>query len=60
MGSNPNRGLEIESAFKVKQDKLFSQALSDCLYQKNMKRCSDEIKVEDFKQDTTPPPMWMP
>jgi hypothetical protein len=60
MGSNPNRVLEKESAFKIKQDKLFSESLSECLSHKNMKRCTDEIKVEDFKQDISPPPIWMP
>jgi len=60
MGSNPNRVLEKESAFKIKQDKLFSESLSECLSHKNMKRCTDEIKVEDFKQDMSPPPIWMP
>ena len=60
MGSNPNRILEKESAFKVKQEKLFNEALSDCLSQQNMKRCSDEIKAEDFKQNISPSPIWMP
>ena len=60
MGSNPNRVLEKESAFKVKQENLFNEALSECLSQKNMKRCSDEIKVEDFKQNISPSPLWMP
>jgi hypothetical protein len=60
MGSNPNRELEKESAFKIKQDQLFTEALSSCLIEKNMKRCSDEIKLEDFKQDKTTPVMWMP
>ena len=60
MGSNPNRGLEKESAFKVKQDNLFTEALSDCLLQKNMKKCSDEIKPEDFKPEVTSAPIWMP
>jgi len=60
MGSNPNRVLEKESAFKVKQENLFNEALSECLSQKNMKRCSDEIKVGDFKQNISPSPLWMP
>jgi hypothetical protein len=60
MGSNPNRVLEKESAFKITQDKLFTESLSECLSHKNMKRCTDEIKVEDFKQDMSPTPIWMP
>jgi len=60
MGSNPNRILEKESAFKVTQEKLFNEALSDCLSQQNMKRCSNEIKTEDFKQNISPSPIWMP
>jgi predicted Zn-dependent protease len=60
MGSNPNRMLEKESAFKIKQEKLFTESLSECLSHKNMKKCTDEIKVEDFKQDMSPPPIWMP
>jgi hypothetical protein len=60
MGSNPNRVLEKESAFKIKQEKLYTEALGECLSQKNMKKCADEIKVEDFKQDMSPPPIWMP
>ena len=60
MGSNPNRVIEKESAFKIKQERVFSEALSECLAHKNMKKCKDEIKVEDFKQDTSPPPVWMP
>ncbi len=60
MGSNPNRVLEKESAFKIKQEKLFTESLSECLSHKNMKKCTDEIKVEDFKQDMSPPPIWMP
>ncbi len=60
MGSNPNRVLEKESAFKIKQEKLFSESLSECLSHKNMKRCTDEIKVGDFKQDMSPSPIWMP
>ena len=60
MGSNPNRVIDKESAFKITQDKLFSESLSECLSHKNMKKCSNEIKVEDFKQDMSPPPIWMP
>jgi len=60
MGSNPNRALEKESAFKVKQENLFGEALGECLSQMNMKKCSGEIKLEDFKQDMSPSPRWMP
>lgn len=59
MGSNPNREIERESAFKIKQEQLFTDALSQCLIQKNMKKCSDEIKIEDFKQEPKPV-IWMP
>jgi hypothetical protein len=60
MGSNPNRILEKESAFKIKQEKLYTDSLSECLSQKNMKKCTEKVKLSDFKQDTSPPPIWMP
>jgi hypothetical protein len=60
MGSNPNRAIEKESAFKITQENLFTEALSECLYHKNMKRCTEQIKVEDFKQNKSPAPLWMP
>ena len=60
MGSNPNRTIEEESAFKTIQENLFSEAMSTCLSQKNMKKCVEEIKSEDFKQDTASPAIWMP
>ena len=60
MGSNPNRALEKESAFKIKQDQLYTETLSECLSQNNMKKCTEKIKVEDFKQDESPTPIWMP
>lgn len=60
MGANPNRTIEKESAFKTIQENQFSDAMSDCLSQKNMKKCTDEIKLEDFKQDMSPTPIWMP
>lgn len=59
MGSNPNRVIEKESAFKLQQEQLYNEALSQCLSEKNMKKCSDEIKLVDFKQDTEPK-IWMP
>ena len=60
MGSNPNRVLEKESAFKIKQEQLYNESLRECLSEKNMKKCSDEIKLEDFKQDYSPSAIWMP
>jgi len=60
MGSNPNRTIEKESAFKAIQENQFQDALTECLSQKNMKKCSDEIKIEDFKQDFAEPKIWMP
>jgi hypothetical protein len=60
MGSNPNRAIEKESAFKITQENLFTEALSECLSQKNMKRCTEQIKVEDFKQNKSPATLWMP
>ena len=59
MGSNPNRIIDQESAFKVQQEKQYNQALSECLSQKNMKKCSDEIKLEDFKVEPNSK-IWMP
>jgi len=60
MGSNPNRELEKESAFKIEQEKLYTDSLSECLSQNNMKNCSEQIKVEDFKQNNSPSPIWIP
>ncbi len=60
MSVNPNRDLEKESAFKLEQKKLYTEALSECLTNKNMKKCSDEVKIEDFKKDKEPVPIWMP
>lgn len=59
MGANPNRVIEKESAFKVQQEKSYNEALGECLTEKNMKKCTDEIKIEDFKPDTTQK-IWMP
>lgn len=59
MGANPNRAIEKESAFKIQQEKQYHQALSECLSEKNMNKCSDEIKIEDFKIDSKPK-IWMP
>ena len=60
MGVNPNRELEKESAFKLEQKKLYTEALSECLTNKNMKKCSDEIKFEDFQPIEESVPIWMP
>jgi len=60
MSVNPNRDLEKESAFKLEQKKLYTQALSECLSNKNMKKCADEVKIEDFKKDKESVPIWMP
>lgn len=60
MGSNPNRMIEKESAFKLKQEHLYTEALNECLSEKNMKRCSDEIKPDDFKQEIKSARIWMP
>ena len=59
MGANPNRIIEKESAFKIQQEKSYNEALGECLSEKNMKKCSNEIKFEDFKPDTTTK-IWMP
>jgi hypothetical protein len=60
MGDNPNREIEKESAFKLKQEKMYTQALGECLSKKNMKKCSDEVKIEDFKYKPEPIQIWMP
>ena len=60
MSANPNRELDKESVFKLEQKKLYTEALSECLENKNMKKCNEEIKIEDFKQDETPVQIWMP
>jgi len=60
MSVNPNRELEKESAFKLEQKKLYAEALSECLTNRNMKKCADEINIEDFKQEQESVPIWMP
>ena len=49
MSQNPNRELEEESAFEVEQKKWYTEALAECLANQNMKKCSDSVKLEDFK-----------
>jgi len=60
MSVNPNRELEKESAFKLEQKKLYAEALSECLTNRNMKKCADEVNIEDFKQEQESVPIWMP
>jgi len=60
MSLNPNRQLEKESAFELEQKKMYTEALGECLANKNMKKCADEIKIEDFKLESEPVPIWMP
>ncbi|MFZ8921674.1 MAG: hypothetical protein ACO2Y5_07945 [Nitrosopumilaceae archaeon] len=60
MGTNPNRAIEKESAFKVNQEQLYTKALTECLSEKNMKKCSDEIKLENFKQEKESASIWVP
>ncbi|MFB5614761.1 MAG: hypothetical protein ACE5RI_06615 [Candidatus Nitrosomaritimum yanchengensis] len=60
MGSNPNRIIEKESAFKINQEKMYTEALSECLSEMNMKKCTQEINPEDFKQSLEPASIWMP
>ena len=60
MSDNPNRAIEKESAFQAKQKELYHEALGECLSEKNMKKCQEEIKFEDFEQQENSVPMWMP
>ncbi len=60
MSENPNRNLEQESAFKSQQKQMYNEALADCLQERNMKKCNEEISIDDFKQDKTEVPIWMP
>jgi len=60
MSVNPNRDLEKKSAFKLEQKKLYTEALIECLTNKNMKKCAGEVKFEDFKQEQESVPIWMP
>ena len=60
MGFNPNREIEKESAFELEQNKLYHEALISCLKNKNMKKCTDEIKLEDFEITQKDVPLWMP
>lgn len=60
MSKNPNREIEKESAFQSKQKILYHEALGECLSGRNMQKCQEEIKLEDFKQKEQSVPIWMP
>ncbi len=60
MSVNPNRQIEKESAFELEQKKLYNAALSQCLMKKNMKKCTDEINFDDFKNSEEAIPIWTP
>ncbi len=60
MGSNPNRIIEKESVFEINQEKMYTEALSECLSEMNMKKCTEEINPQDFKQNLKPASIWMP
>jgi hypothetical protein len=60
MSVNPNRQIEKESAFELEQKELYNNALSQCLTKKNMKKCSDEIHIDDFKKSEESIPIWTP
>lgn len=60
IGKNPNREIEKESAFEIKQKTLYNEALGECLVSKNMKKCGEEVKIEDFKHEFESTSIWMP
>jgi hypothetical protein len=60
MGKNPNREIEKESAFELKQKTMYNEALGGCLVTKNMKKCADEIKLDDFEVHSESVSLWMP
>jgi len=60
MSVNPNRELEKENAFKLEQKKLYTQALSECLIKKSMKKCTDKIEIDDFQQEEKSVQIWTP
>jgi hypothetical protein len=60
MGLNPNREIEKESAFETEQNRLYHEAFTSCLENKNMKKCTDEIKLDDFEITQKDVPLWMP
>lgn len=60
MGVNPNREIEKENAFELEQNQLYHEALTQCLSSKNMKKCTEEIKMDDFKIEQEKAPLWMP
>ena len=60
MSTNPNRDFEEQQAFKTEQKESYNQALAECLKDKNMKKCNEDISYDDFKQDKDEVPIWMP
>ena len=60
MSTNPNRDFEEQQAFKSEQKESYNQALAECLKDKNMKKCNEDISFDDFKQDKDEVPIWMP
>jgi hypothetical protein len=60
MSTNPNRDFEEQQAFKSEQKESYNQALAECLKDKNMKKCNENISFDDFKQDKDEIPIWMP
>ena len=60
MSVNPNRDYEKKIAFKTDQKELYTQALNECLSNKNMKKCNEEIQLDDFERVEDHVPIWMP
>lgn len=60
MSTNPNRDFEEQQAFKTEQKESYNQALAECLKDKNMKKCNEDILFDDFKQNKDEVPIWMP
>lgn len=60
MSDNPNREIENEAAFKSTQKELYHEALNDCLSEKNMKKCNEEVNIDDYLQEDHSVPIWMP
>jgi hypothetical protein len=44
----------------LEQKNLYTEALRECLANKNMKKCNDEINIETFQQEEKSVPIWMP
>jgi hypothetical protein len=60
MSTNPNRDFEEQQTFKSEQKESYNQALAQCLKEKNMKKCNEDISFDDFKQNKNEVPIWMP